>query len=123
MAQPASPLPTQPPLSFTKPGLAGLQELTNLNDISRLLHEMLAKERSVNAELEGLLSKRSTLEGSLVTLQSSTAEVRGPLPTIEHTVADLFCAAHPCRRAFAYAPCICKAVDCHVTNAVRRTET
>ena len=74
LAQPASPA-QRSPLGFEDPGLAGLRELTNLNDIMRLLHEVAAKERSVNAELEGLLSKRGALEGGLVTLQSSTAEV------------------------------------------------
>lgn len=72
--------------------MAGLHDLTNLNDITRLLHEMLAKERSVNAELEGLLQKRSTLEGSMVTLQSSTAEmlevVRADAETLAAGVAS-----------------------------------
>jgi hypothetical protein len=55
--------------------MAVLRELTNLNDITRVLHEMLARERCVNAELEGLTAKRGTLETGLVTLRSSTAEV------------------------------------------------
>lgn len=71
----ASPLAMQQaPLALSEPSMAGLRELTNLNDITRLLHEMLAKERGVNAELEGLIAKRGTLEGGLVTLRSSTAE-------------------------------------------------
>ena len=62
--------------SSAQPSMAGLRELTNLNDITRVLHEMLARERSVNAELEGLITKRGMLEAGLVTLRSSTAEVR-----------------------------------------------
>jgi hypothetical protein len=62
--------------SSAQPSMSGLRELTNLNDITRVLHEMLARERGVNAELEGLITKRGTLEAGLVTLRSSTAEVR-----------------------------------------------
>ena len=62
--------------SSAQPSMSGLRELTNLNDITRVLHEMLARERSVNAELEGLITKRGTLEAGLVTLRSSTAEAR-----------------------------------------------
>ena len=49
-------------------------QLTNLNDINRLLNETLGRERAVDVELEGLLAKRRVIEGSLATLQSSTAE-------------------------------------------------
>lgn len=62
--------------SSVQPSMSGLRELTNLNDITRVLHEMLARERGVNAELEGLITKRGTLEAGLITLRSSTAEVR-----------------------------------------------
>ncbi len=95
MSQPALSAAVQL-LSLDESGLAGLQQLTNLNDITRLLHEMLARERSVNAELEGLLSKRSTLEGGLVTLQSSTAEVRDTLKIVPNTVVAGAWTLAPC---------------------------
>ncbi|KAK9830013.1 hypothetical protein WJX72_009198 [[Myrmecia] bisecta] len=49
-------------------------QLTNLNDINRLLHETVAKERSIDAELEQLLSKREDIEAGLLVLHSATAE-------------------------------------------------
>lgn len=51
-----------------------MSQLTNLNDINRLLNETLGRERAVDVELEGMLAKRRVIEGSLATLQSSTAE-------------------------------------------------
>ena len=54
--------------------VAAVAQLTNLNDINRLLQETLGRERALDQELEGLLSKRSDIEGQLATLQSSTIE-------------------------------------------------
>jgi hypothetical protein len=57
-------------------GLAGsCRELTNLADISRLLHEVVAKERAIDGELEQQLGRRGEIEKSLLLLNSSTAEV------------------------------------------------
>ena len=53
---------------------AAVAQLTNLNDINRLLQETLGRERAVDLELEGLLAKRGDIEGRLGALQSSTTE-------------------------------------------------
>lgn len=52
-----------------------LQQLTNLNDINRLLHETVAKERAIEAELDKQLSNRSELERSILLINASTSEV------------------------------------------------
>ena len=52
-----------------------MAQLTSLNDINRLLHETLGRERAIDAELEGLLAKRGDVEGRLLDLRVSTAEV------------------------------------------------
>ena len=51
-----------------------MAQLTSLNDINRLLHETLGRERAIDAELEGLLAKRGDVEGRLLDLRASTAE-------------------------------------------------
>ena len=56
--------------------LALIRKLTNVADINRLLHDTLAKERTVDQELEQLLGKRVEVEQGLLGLQASTAEVR-----------------------------------------------
>jgi hypothetical protein len=53
---------------------AAVAQLTSLNDINRLLHETLGRERAIDAELEGLLAKRGDVEGRLLDLRASTAE-------------------------------------------------
>lgn len=53
-----------------------LQQLTNLNEINRLLHETIAKERAIEAELDKQLSKRSELERNILLLNATTSEVR-----------------------------------------------
>ena len=58
--------------------LALIRKLTNVADINRLLHDTLAKERTVDQELEQLLGKRVEVEQGLLGLQASTAEVRTP---------------------------------------------
>ncbi len=58
---------------------AAIQKLTNLNDINRLLHETIAKERSIEHELDQKLSKRSVLERDILTLNATTSEVRPAL--------------------------------------------
>lgn len=61
----------------TSVDLALIQRLTNLNDINRILHETIAKERSIDNELDQLLSKRGDLERSFLLLNTPTAEVEG----------------------------------------------
>mmetsp|Transcript_32816 Transcript_32816/g.77788 ORF Transcript_32816/g.77788 Transcript_32816/m.77788 type:complete len:739 (+) Transcript_32816:153-2369(+) len=51
------------------------RQLTTLGDINRLLHEVVARERSIDAELEQQLSKRKDVEDSLMSLSTSTDEV------------------------------------------------
>ena len=53
-----------------------MAQLTSLNDINRLLHETLGRERAIDGELEGLLAKRGDVEGRLLDLRASTAEAR-----------------------------------------------
>jgi conserved oligomeric Golgi complex subunit 4 len=67
-------------LSTSHVDLHQLRKLSNLNDINRLLHETLTKERNIDGELEKLLAKRSVIEGSLAALHSGTAEVRFEVP-------------------------------------------
>lgn len=52
-----------------------LASITNLNDCSRLLHETIAKERAIEAELDKQLSKRSDLERNILLLNATTSEV------------------------------------------------
>lgn len=54
--------------------LALIHRLTNLNDINRILHETIAKERSIENELDQLLGKRVDLERSFLLLNTPTAE-------------------------------------------------
>ena len=57
------------------PDLRGVEQLTSLTDISRLLHETLATERGLEAELDRLLSRRGDLEQSLLALHEESREV------------------------------------------------
>lgn len=52
-----------------------LASITNLNDCSRLLHETIAKERAIEAELDKQLSKRNDLERNILLLNATTSEV------------------------------------------------
>ncbi|KAF6250525.1 component of oligomeric golgi complex 4, partial [Scenedesmus sp. NREL 46B-D3] len=52
-----------------------LASITNLNDCSRLLHETIAKERAIEAELDKQLSKRSDLERNILLLNATTSEM------------------------------------------------
>ena len=58
------------PLDFSS-----VRRLTNLNDINRALHETLALERSIEAELEQLLSKRADIEKGFINLHDSASDV------------------------------------------------
>ncbi len=49
--------------------------LTNINDINRFLHETVAKERSIDAELEQLLTRRTEVEKSILALHTASSEV------------------------------------------------
>ena len=51
-------------------------KLTSLADVNRLLNEINARERSIEALLEGLQVNRATKEREVASLQSSTSEVR-----------------------------------------------
>ncbi|EIE27386.1 COG4-domain-containing protein [Coccomyxa subellipsoidea C-169] len=52
-----------------------VKRLTNLNEINRALHETVARERSIEAELEQLLSKRAEIEKGFVNLHDSASDV------------------------------------------------
>lgn len=52
-----------------------LNALTNLADINRLLHETVAFERSIEAELDRELGRRIDLERSILQLNATTTEV------------------------------------------------
>lgn len=56
--------------------VSSIEKLTSLHDISRLLHETMASERGLEAELEQLLSRRGKLEQTLVALHSDSSEVQ-----------------------------------------------
>ena len=58
------------------PDFRAIEQLTSLTDISRLLHETLATERGLEAELDQLLSRRGELEQSLLALHDESREVR-----------------------------------------------
>ena len=55
--------------------ISSIEKLTSLNDISRLLHETVARERGLEAELDQLLSRRGELEQNLLSLHASSREV------------------------------------------------
>ena len=57
------------------PDVRAVEQLTCLTDISRLLHETLATERGLEAELDQLLSRRGNLEQNLLALHSNGREV------------------------------------------------
>mmetsp|Transcript_26 Transcript_26/g.78 ORF Transcript_26/g.78 Transcript_26/m.78 type:complete len:746 (+) Transcript_26:194-2431(+) len=60
----------------TVSGLSAIcRQLTNPNDINRLLYEVVAKERAIDAELEQQLTKRADIERNLLYLNSSTTEI------------------------------------------------
>jgi hypothetical protein len=52
-----------------------INNFTNLTDINRVLHETLAKERTIDLELEKLLGKRGELESKFLSLHASTSEL------------------------------------------------
>ncbi len=55
--------------------LSVANRLTSLADVNRLLNEIKARERSIEALLEGLQVNRAAKEKEIVDLQSSTSEV------------------------------------------------
>ena len=55
--------------------VSSVEKLSSLSDISRLLHETLAQERGIEAELDHLLNRRGELEQTLVTLHADSTEV------------------------------------------------
>jgi hypothetical protein len=52
-----------------------IKKLVNHSDINKLLHETLAKERAIDAELDKMLMKRGDLERNILSLNASTSEV------------------------------------------------
>jgi hypothetical protein len=52
-----------------------LSSLTNLTDINRLLHETIAWERSIEADLDKQLGRRTELERDILQLNAATSEV------------------------------------------------
>lgn len=54
-----------------------LSSLTNQNEINRLLHETIAWERSIEADLDKQLGRRTELERDILQLNAATSEVRG----------------------------------------------
>lgn len=52
-----------------------LSSLTNLNDINRLLHETIAWERSIEADLDKQLGRRTELERDILQLNAATSEL------------------------------------------------
>ena len=69
--------------------LRSVEQLTSLSDISRLLHETLARERGLEAELDHLLHRRGDLEQSLLALHASSREVQALLTVASSSLLDL----------------------------------
>jgi hypothetical protein len=60
------------------PGIAqepDLRTLVNLNEINKLLHDTVARERAIDTELDRQLQKRADLERTILALNASTSEV------------------------------------------------
>lgn len=55
--------------------LSVTNRLTSLADVNRLLNDIKARERSIEALLEGLQVNRGTKEREIANLQASTSEV------------------------------------------------
>lgn len=71
-----------------------LNSLTNLNDINRLLHETIACERSIEADLDKQLGKRTDLEREILQLNAATSEVCS-LGLEQQQLQHLACVATP----------------------------
>lgn len=65
-----------------------LTSLTNLNDINRLLHETIARERGIEADLDRQLSRRNDLERNILLLNATTSEVRRQRSCAGHGAAS-----------------------------------
>jgi hypothetical protein len=65
--------------------ISAVEKLTSLSDISRLLHDTLAKERGLEAELDQLLNRRGELEKGLLDLHAGSREVNLRLLTLTLT--------------------------------------
>lgn len=59
--------------------VSSVEKLSSLTDISRLLHETLAQERGIEADLDHLLNRRAELEHTLVSLHADSTEVLSAL--------------------------------------------
>ena len=57
--------------------LGVISRLTNLGEINKLLHEVIAREVALDGELDKLLGKRAELERSFLLLNTPTAEASG----------------------------------------------
>ncbi|GFR44918.1 hypothetical protein Agub_g6003, partial [Astrephomene gubernaculifera] len=51
-----------------------IYKLTNISDVTRLLHETVARERAIDQDLDRQLSKRNDLERNFLLLNTPTAE-------------------------------------------------
>lgn len=69
------------------PETSVIQQLNNLNDINRLLHETVAAERAIDIELDRQLGKRDTFDRSLIMLNTNTTDVSG-LPMPDHILSS-----------------------------------
>lgn len=56
--------------------MKAVEQLTNPSDITKLLHESLATERTIDAGLDQLLSRRVQLKDELIELAKFSEEVR-----------------------------------------------
>ena len=68
--------------------IRAVEQLTSLTDISRLLHETLATERGLEAELDQLLSRRGDLEQHLLALHTGSREVCVAMCSIQVLLAE-----------------------------------
>ena len=56
--------------------LSVVKQLVNFNDINKLLHETVARERAIDADLDKQLGRRAELEKQILMLNATTSEVR-----------------------------------------------
>uniref|UniRef100_A0A7S3RBF0 Conserved oligomeric Golgi complex subunit 4 n=1 Tax=Dunaliella tertiolecta TaxID=3047 RepID=A0A7S3RBF0_DUNTE len=88
--------------------LSSIHRLTNLSDINRFSHEVTAKERAVDGELDQLLSKRTDLENRFLLLKAPITE------NLEVVRAD-------CEQLLGSAKSTAELAD-HISGKVRRLD-
>jgi hypothetical protein len=62
--------------------LSVVKQLVNFNDINKLLHETVARERAIDADLDKQLGRRAELEKQILMLNATTSEVDSYSSTI-----------------------------------------